>query len=793
MNDNDVLPNGRRPGYEGAMRTAKALSQAGIDVRIAWLPKPEGVAKIDVNEYVGAILEECHGRGLTEEESNAEARAAIHALQLNAKEMGIALLDALPDTLEGADLDKAIGELASAVAHTPELQRARCAATIAKRFKLPTATVRKIFKDAADVYAEEIAKAKKEEKPTLASLEGGSMPIRGAVSEAPDHYFTTLKIMRGDEAVDVAQPVSDFRLAPRRVLLPEKGQELLDVEVIGLGGEARGRYVIPAEAWTSARAFKTARPSAHLVWSGNDNELANVQGLLFAEEGVPRVRCTRVLGYHETPDGPRWVTPQGTLGPFGFLDAPDIVFVDERGSNELAARMRWEDVEPILVEKLAAEALPALLTVAPEEVILPILGHLYASAFAPRVRGLVGAFPLLNVSGTAGSGKTSLMRVLWRLQGIAPERSEAFGPGTPFTLSQPLAWTNTTWIFNDEFRHDLGPKMIEAYERLARLAYVGDMQMRGRADLSMSTTLLIAPWAISGEVVASGDDPALRERFVPVHPDKMWIKDHPESSEAFARLREMPLHHLAPSFAVWSLKQDARALLAKADKLVGMALVEIGARDVAIRVRNNVTTIVLGLVALDEWAASLGVVLKMSIVKAVRRVLESIIGVEDGGIIDSSKSKDAFDVFFELAATYAAMGDLKEGVHYRFSEGKLVLGLKATYFAVREAMVRGGADRAFSLDYGALRAAVRDKLRAGGGYLLPESIEENGGKRRFGKRVVIGSTVHAAVVIDLRLVPENVEAVDFPTTRASTTRDMLASFVRGEIPPPPWGPKTGDS
>jgi hypothetical protein len=58
-NDNDVTIDKktgkeRRPGLEGAKKIASALWTAGIDVRVVTLPKPEGVAKIDLNEWIVA-------------------------------------------------------------------------------------------------------------------------------------------------------------------------------------------------------------------------------------------------------------------------------------------------------------------------------------------------------------------------------------------------------------------------------------------------------------------------------------------------------------------------------------------------------------------------------------------------------------------------------------------------------------------------------------------------------------------------------------------------------------------
>jgi DNA primase len=47
VNDNED----NKAGYEGALRTAKHLTENGKNVFIVELPKPSGVSKIDLNEY----------------------------------------------------------------------------------------------------------------------------------------------------------------------------------------------------------------------------------------------------------------------------------------------------------------------------------------------------------------------------------------------------------------------------------------------------------------------------------------------------------------------------------------------------------------------------------------------------------------------------------------------------------------------------------------------------------------------------------------------------------------------
>lgn len=57
-NDNDINARGEEPGKRGAIFMARELSQAGIPVRIATLPRPQGQNKIDVNELITQWINE---------------------------------------------------------------------------------------------------------------------------------------------------------------------------------------------------------------------------------------------------------------------------------------------------------------------------------------------------------------------------------------------------------------------------------------------------------------------------------------------------------------------------------------------------------------------------------------------------------------------------------------------------------------------------------------------------------------------------------------------------------------
>jgi ABC-type transport system involved in cytochrome c biogenesis ATPase subunit len=54
-------------------------------------------------------------------------------------------------------------------------------------------------------------------------------------------------------------------------------------------------------------------------------------------------------------------------------------------------------------------------------VIGALIGWFFATPFKAQIHARLNHFPILNVWGTMGAGKTSLLRLFWRLLGVDSE------------------------------------------------------------------------------------------------------------------------------------------------------------------------------------------------------------------------------------------------------------------------------------------------------------------------------------------------------------------------------------
>lgn len=126
---NDVETN--RSGEAGALATAEALFVAGRDVRIATLPRPAGVAKIDVNEFIKAHPTEKF-RGIVD----------------GAKRYVEYMIDSVPPDTHKADLQKLLVPILERVVRAPPLERDAYLDAIVNRFRIKMRTLNQMVRAA---------------------------------------------------------------------------------------------------------------------------------------------------------------------------------------------------------------------------------------------------------------------------------------------------------------------------------------------------------------------------------------------------------------------------------------------------------------------------------------------------------------------------------------------------------------------------------------------------------------------------------------------------------------------
>lgn len=156
------------------------------------------------------------------------------------------------------------------------------------------------------------------------------------------------------------------------------------------------------------------------------------------------------------------------------------------------------------------------------------LGLLYgwstACFYRPLLHEGVAQFPLLQVVGAAGYGKTQNVELARFLHTYRQELPSTTPNSTPFALGQILASYASTPILLDEYKPGrMKETALEGYRALFRDLYNGKPQQRGGGSGSsrssgswqtLHTTLIKAPLIFVAEALES--EPAIRERSVPL-------------------------------------------------------------------------------------------------------------------------------------------------------------------------------------------------------------------------------------------------------------------------------------
>jgi hypothetical protein len=772
LNDNDTTPDNKHPGLDGARKMAAGLWAAGFDVRIARLPRPEGASKIDVNEIVANIVRGRADRDAAEAEAKVEMQRIVDAAE-NYPEF---LISETPKKLAPKDLEPWVSDLGTLSARMNVLEREDLFAKLHRHLgSIPKRPLRNVFSTA--VAKAELAGAAPSADPGDAAPPGAAMAaaaaggggagdgarrLRGSVQAHPNGYYER-------ENASGVERISTFRLEILRRLAYDKGgPDWLCVRAVGpskawdaidgVPSVLVAEWIVPPLAWVSRRAFVTARPNEKMVFNGSDEDLGGILELLTndtAYETCPRIRSTGVLGRHVAPDGTlRFVLVAGTLGPDGqWMTPADLVYQPDGGSN-LASKLPREPIDLAAPEILAtAKTLfEGVFALHQPEAVGAILCWLMGSLFGPVVRMRLGVGPLLNVFGSPGSGKTSLMKLLWATFVGVVNADMMACDSTAFVNTRDFSSANALALMLDELKTDMG----FAWERLTRIlrrVYSGETESRGRADQGMNHYSLNAFVGVLGEERVAPDH-ALSERTVFVGVDGNWIAMHAETREAYGRLKDLPLHEIAPLLAGWSLRTDALAMITAAGRLADTTIARLGYRNIPTRVRVNLTFVAFGALGIDAFALEIGAQMTdVSLERIFRFLLRNNFEEDEGTDGEQlDRVRNNVDLFVIDAATMANLGLISDGKHYVVRDGKVYLWL-AGIESQRAEWRRGQGLPGHGPRVLPLARTAREMVLAGTTYVVDASAREYFDDNRRLR----------CIVVELSKIPSSFGIDSFPT------------------------------
>jgi hypothetical protein len=368
-------------------------------------------------------------------------------------------------------------------------------------------------------------------RPAAASNGGGRVrgeeDVRETILEGTDGYYVPLR--RG------LKRVSTFTIQPKL---------LLDGSTFSAEDAIVGTVTVPGYTWpditfsrsafTSVTKIDKECPIAAWQWLGRDEEVRLLLPFLLnklQESGLPRVVASPTQGLHILGGVPYFLGDKEVIAPDQYwngFEGPLAWLPSQREHPEMRLQPSLTEVEA----KRLRDCLPRLNE---PEVIWTMLGWYAAASLKPWLETQGYRFPVLNVAGTKGSGKTTLIqRIFMPLFGQGVPKSYDAGT-TRFVTLAILGSTNAIPIAFSEFRYESAEKFL----RYILLSYDTGHDPRGRGDQTTVDYPLQAPFSVDGEDIIQ--DPAARERIVVAHLHPRVIEEGSEAYNAFNQLRwEIP-------------------------------------------------------------------------------------------------------------------------------------------------------------------------------------------------------------------------------------------------------------
>ena len=411
------------------------------------------------------------------------------------------------------------------------------------------------------------------------------------VLEKDDGYY----VVQGDQV----RRVSTFKLKPK-MLLNGEGEDAIIADVIADGSTKTWEHeVFRVSDFSSRRALKKRLNMAEWIWTGSDHDIERLQMHLVAqlqEDGMPQAIGTPVTGWYEI-DGEQYIVASNSVvdssGRFYTGSDSPIAYLDPRRETPKLHLRNTTNPSTSMLREIA-RVLPK---VNRPHVIWPILGWFMACAFKPRLERFGYRFPVLNIFGTKGSGKTStILKIFQPMIGYAAERSYDANT-TRFVSLTLLGSSNCIPVAFSEFR----VASANDFTRYVLLAYDTGRDPRGKADQTTVDYPLLAPFSIDGEDMV--EDPASMERVLAVRTVPAYIEEGTGANDAFDRLTVNDLGAIATPYYVYTMNFDLASALDQAEDALSTEFPQ----TLPARIRKNLTVAWLGILSFSSFMKSHGV------------------------------------------------------------------------------------------------------------------------------------------------------------------------------------------
>ncbi len=531
-----------------------------------------------------------------------------------------------------------------------------------------------------------------------------------------------------------SRPISTFTLEPTQLLVGlesiKGGTEAAIKCNVMMSDKEVGTLLIPRRAFNSRKEFDKLLYSFDWSWSGSDNDLRALQVYLakqMKEDDVLKTKATYVLGYH---DGLFVGTDQTLDGENVFVGKESPMLYTPRTSERPIIHYSGNGDKVDWIHWLTEINKP--------EVIWPIIGWYAACALKPLFEKRFLRFPILSLTGTRGSGKTSITGIMQQLMGyVEPINYDCVT--TPHVLRTLLGSTNAVPLAFQEYRSSDGQKFM----RYLRMLYDGGSDARGTPSLETVSYKLTSPVSVDGEDKPS--DSAVMQRMISVLLSPKTIEEHTASWRAFGELEKKSLNDFALGFIQHTLNIDFKPILTEAQDLVHQVFPD----KVDNRPRKNYTVVATGILIFCDYTS----IERPDLRTVLETSLESVWSSKRG------RSPLLVDEFVEAIVNGFQMKDRNFIREYDHLKNVLWFQLSSTYvwWKEKKVKVRSGILDKSSLDTQLKERILNEDGDNKGQYIIKPELRN----KKFMYGISLDACVASNLDVPAKLDPPNTLTVEF--------------------------------
>jgi hypothetical protein len=500
--------------------------------------------------------------------------------------------------------------------------------------------------------------------------------------------YAVKRYTRGGERND--RILTEWVIEPLQLVdLGEK--DVLVCNIISSQGRVFRDIKLENESWHSRQKLLKALGHSELTFHGSDQDVQNLAQYITSRTLISKTGID-YIGLKDDVFVANGVNITNTC-----IDTNPSIELYIRGSENLADEYDLsrvcDDKEYLDVARPIYESLPKIND---PETIYPLIGWNALAPIRDKIMDIIGVFPIGNVAGEAGSGKTASLEKFGMLNG-AIDGTVHDCRITKFALLHLVSSTNGIPIILDEYKESTMDKpTVTAIKDILRGVYRGEVTKRGHADQSVSSYKLQAPVLISGEYKI--DETAVRERSIHVGFKKKSLTNA-AYVEAFKKVDAVDLGLFQPRYIQYLLGVDlpkyfdsARSHFA-GDKTY---------KALNPRVQNNWLVLHVGLSVWYDYGVSLGL---QPVAIPYSKIFET--QAEELGYNTLGYMLRDVDKLMEHLANMAEHDLIQSGREFAIIDGKLLIHPKSILPALRKYSQSHNLD-IFVMDESSFRTQLKD-------------------------------------------------------------------------------------